>query len=249
MKIQLAPLFEDQKKKILSYLENFDHLGTLIGKGGRNKIKLFELDGKTINIKSFKIPNKLNQIIYKYFRKSKAERSFTYAQFLISKNIGTPAPIAFAENNSSILFSQSYYISEHLHYDLTYRELVTNPDFPDHEQILRAFTRFTFRLHENGIEFLDHSSGNTLIQINDKNFNFFLVDLNRMNFKQLNFDERMKNFSRLTPKIDMVKVMADEYSKLIQRNSEEVFEKMWFFTNRFQENYQRKKNLKQKLKI
>lgn len=249
MKIKLASLFEDQKREILSYLKNFDHLGTLVGEGGRNKIKLFELDGKTINIKSFKIPNKLNQIIYKYFRKSKAERSFTYAQFLISKNIGTPSPIAFAENNSSILFSKSYYISKHLHYDLTYRELVTDPDFPNHEQILRAFTRFTFRLHENGIEFLDHSAGNTLIQINDKDFNFFLVDLNRMNFKELNFDERMKNFSRLTTKMDMVKIMADEYSKLIQRNSDEVFDKMWFFTNRFQENYRRKKNLKQKLKI
>jgi len=249
MKIKLAPLFKDQKREILSYLENFDHLGTLIGEGGRNKIKLFELDRKTINIKSFKIPNTLNQIIYKYFRKSKAERSFIYAQFLISKNIGTPAPIAYAENKLSLTFRESYYISEHLDYDLTFRELVTNPEFPQWEEILRAFTRFTFLLHENQIEFLDHSPGNTLIQIKENNYQFFLVDLNRMNFRELNFSERMKNFSRLTPKKEMIQIMSSEYAGLLNRPEEEVFEKMWFYTNKFQESHLRKKRLKKKLKL
>ncbi|WP_026839016.1 lipopolysaccharide kinase InaA family protein [Gillisia sp. JM1] len=249
MKIKLAPLFENQKRKILSYLENFDHLGTLIGKGARNKIKLFDLDGMVINIKSFKIPNAINMLVYRFLRKSKAERSFDYAQTLISKNIGTPLPIAYAENNSSVLFNESYYISEHLEYDLTYRELVTNPEFEDHEQILRAFTRFTYKLHENQIEFLDHSPGNTLIQIKENSYDFFLVDLNRMNFKQMNFDDRMKNFSRLTPKKEMVEVMANEYSKFIEKDSSEVFDKMWFYTNKFQENHLRKKRLKKKFKL
>lgn len=249
MKIKLAPHFEDQKEELLSYLENFDHLGTLIGEGARNKIKLFDLDGKIINVKSFKIPNKFNQVIYKFFRKSKAERSFNYAQILKSKNIGTPAPIAYAENNSTALFSESFYISEHLEYDITYRELVTNPGFDDHEELLRAFTRFTFKLHENEIEFLDHSPGNTLIQINEKDYGFFLVDLNRMNFKKMSFEERMKNFSRLTPKKEMVEVMADEYSKFIKEDRKEVFEKMWFYTSKFQESHFRKKRLKKKFKL
>lgn len=249
MKIKLAPHFEDQKDEILSYLEDFDHLGTLLGAGARNKIKLFDLNGKIINVKSFKVPNKFNQVIYKYFRKSKAERSFNYAQILKFKNIGTPLPIAYAENNSFVLFNESYYISEHLEYDLTYRELVTNPEFEDHEQILRAFTRFTYKLHENQIEFLDHSPGNTLIQIKENAYDFFLVDLNRMNFKQMNFDDRMKNFSRLTPKKEMVEIMANEYSKFIEKDSAEVFEKMWFYTNKFQENHLRKKRLKKKFKL
>ena len=44
------------------------------------------------------------------------------------------------------------------------KELVEIPDFPDHDTILRQFTRFSFNLHEKGIEFLDHSPGNTLIK-------------------------------------------------------------------------------------
>ncbi|WP_246136860.1 lipopolysaccharide kinase InaA family protein [Gillisia hiemivivida] len=220
-----------------------------VNDGKRNSIKVFDLIGIKINIKSFKIPNAINKLVYRFLRKSKAERSFSYAQTLISKKIGTPLPIAYAENNSSVLFNESYYISEHLEYDLTYRELVTNPEFEDHEQILRAFTRFTYKLHENQIEFLDHSPGNTLIQIKENAYDFFLVDLNRMNFKQMNFDDRMKNFSRLTPKKEMVEVMANEYSKLIEKDSSEVFEKMWFYTKKFQENHLRKKRLKKKFKL
>ena len=249
MKLKLVPLFEAHKKEILSYLENFNQHGTLLGDGARNTIKLFDLGGKMINIKSFKIPNKFNQVVYKFFRKSKAERSFNYAQILTAKNIGTPAPIGYSENNSTALFSESFYISEHLQYDLTYRELVKDPEYPDHDLLLRAFTRFTYKLHENQIEFLDHSPGNTLIQLNDGKYLFYLVDLNRMNFKQMNFEDRMKNFSRLTPKKEMVEVMADEYSKFIKEDSREVFEKMWFYTNKFQESHLRKKRLKKKLKI
>ena len=91
-------------------------------------------------------------------------------------------------------------MSRHLDYELTYRELVTDPAYPDHENILRAFTRFTFELHEKQIQFLDHSPGNTLIKKVDGDYQFFLVDLNRMNFKELNFEERMLNFSQADSK-------------------------------------------------
>jgi len=249
MKIHISENYKIHQKELSSLIESFENRGEAITPGLRNQIKIFQLAGQPINIKSFKVPNKFNQVIYKYFRKSKAERSYTYAQHLIAHQIGTPHPIAYAINNSSILFQDSYYISEHLEYDLTYRELVTQPDYPDHEKLLRAFTRFTYKLHENQIEFLDHSPGNTLIQLNEDGYDFFLVDLNRMNFKEMNFDERMKNFSRLTPKKEMLEVMADEYSKLIKEDSNEVFEKMWFYTNKFQEAHLRKKRLKQKLKL
>ena len=72
--------------------------------------------------------------------------------------------------------------------DLTFRELTKDLNYPDHEIILRAFTRFTFQLHENGINFLDHSPGNTLVKKVGKEYEFYLVDLNRMNFGFMDFD-------------------------------------------------------------
>ena len=228
---------------------NFTTTGILFGDGQRNKIKLFELEGKTINIKSFKIPNLINKIAYKYFRKSKAKRSFEYANKLLENCIKTPHPIAYFENYDIVGLKDSYYVSEHLECDLTFRELVEIPDYPDHSNILRQFSRFSFDLHEKGIEFLDHSPGNTLIKkAADGNYDFFLVDLNRMEFhSEMSFESRMKNLSRLTPKREMVLIMSEEYAKLYSKPFDEVFEKMWGYTKEFQEKYQRKRRLKKKL--
>ncbi|MGM0390172.1 MAG: lipopolysaccharide kinase InaA family protein [Bacteroidota bacterium] len=249
MKMKFSKKYQDKKEEILHFIQFFNEEGTLLNDGKRNLLKIFEFEGEKINIKSFKIPNPVNKIVYRFFRKSKAERSFTYAEYLISKNIGTPYPIAFAERKSGFTFQDSYYISEHLEYDLTFRELVNDPNYPQREEILRAFTRFTYELHEKKIEFLDHSPGNTLIQMHKGNYKFFLVDLNRMNFKKLNFEERMKNFSRLTPKKEMIEVMSNEYASLINKPEAEVFEEMWMYTNDFQKKFRRKKELKKKLKF
>ncbi len=248
MKFTFHTVSNSQKDKILDFIKNFRSTGTYLA-DGRNSIKLFDLEGKTINIKSFKVPNAVNKIVYRFFRRSKAERSFNYALHLIANDIGTPQPLAYAEETSLIAFKKSFYVSEHLDYDLTYRELVQQPDYPNNDRILRAFTRFTYELHQKNIEFLDHSPGNTLIRINNNNYEFFLVDLNRMNFKELSFEERMKNFSRLTPKKEMVEVMACEYSKLINKPEEEVFNKMWFYTQEFQEKFHKKQHIKKKLKL
>jgi len=240
------------KDEIIYDINNFNSEGILFGDGQRNKIKLFELEGKTINIKSFKIPHLINKIAYKYFRKSKARRSFEYATTLLEKGIGTPQPIAYFENQDFIGLKDSYYVSEQLKCDLTFRELVEIPDFPNHENILRQFTRFSFDLHEKGIEFLDHSPGNTLIKKNtEENYDFFLVDLNRMDFHdRMDFDSRMKNLSHLTPKKEMIAVMSNEYSKLYPAQSEvKIFEKMWFYTNDFQVKFHKKIKMKKTLKF
>lgn len=249
MKLVISENFRSSEKEILELIKHFDGRGTLVGPGKRNKIKLFELQGITVNIKAFKVPNAINQVVYRYFRKSKAERSYTYAHKLLEKGIGTPRPIAYLEERNPVTFVHSYYISEQLDYELTFRELVLKADYPHHECILRAFTRFTWKLHDKGIEFLDHSPGNTLIQLNNGDYKFFLVDLNRMNFKKLSFEERMKNFSRLTPQKDMVRVMASEYATLISEPEELVFERMWEYTKEFQKDFKRKKALKKKLKF
>ena len=252
MNFKVNPSFENSAPSILDTIKTFGSSGELFGNGDRNKIKLFDLDGKTINIKSFKIPNIVNKIAYRYFRKSKARRSFEYATILLEKGIGTPEPIAFLENFNLVGLKDSYYASEHLATELTYRELVEIPDYSDHDNILRQFTKFTFDLHEKGVEFLDHSPGNTLIKKNESNnYNFFLVDLNRMNFHDnMSFEQRMNNFSRLTPKKEMIAVMSNEYSKFYTDKSEtEIFEKMWQATSTFQEEFARKKRLKKKLKF
>jgi hypothetical protein len=238
--------FKDKLNKIIV---NYDYEGFVLIDGDRNKIKLFELDSITINIKSFKIPNFINKIIYRYFRESKAARSYLNAKTLIHNHIGTPEPIAYFEEVSFFGLKRSYYLCKHLDADFMFRDLVENENFPDCENILRQFIRFSFSMHEKGIEFLDHSPGNTLVKKRaDGNYDFFLIDLNRMNFhEKMDFDSRIKNLSRLVTKKEMISIMSEEYAVLYHKSYSEVFEKMWHYTIDFQEKFWRKRKMKKKL--
>lgn len=248
MKFTFSKTNSLNQNSLINIIEHFNQNGVLFDNRKRNTIKLFELDGISINVKSFKVPNFINKIIYRYFRKSKARRSFEFANILLKNGIGTPQPFAYFENHDFLGLKDSYYVSEHLKYDLTYRELVEIPDYPDREKILRQFTRFSYLLHQKGIEFKDHSPGNTLIIKNDLgDYNFFLVDLNRMEFHdKMDFNLRMKNLCRLTPHKEMVAIMSNEYAIISGESEALIFETLWKYTADFQYKYYRKKRLKKK---
>jgi hypothetical protein len=238
--------------EIKNIVANFNNLGENFVIGNRNVIKIFKLNNNTtINIKSFKKPNLINKIVYRYFRKSKGRRSFEHASKLIKMQIGTPQPIAYFEKLDFIGLKESYYACEHLENVFEFREIVQNEAFINREEIIRQFIQFTFQMHQNGVEFLDHSPGNTLIRDNNNgNYTFYLVDLNRMKFHDtIDFLTRMKNLSKITHKKDMIAMMSNEYAKLSSENEVFVFETLWKLTSEFQFRFYRKKRIKKKLKF
>ena len=251
MKYLIHNKFKDLQERIVFLIDHFLIEGKILVNGQRNIIKLFEFEEITLSIKSFKKPNLINKIVYRYFRKSKARRSFEFASKLMEMQIGTPQPVAFYESYDFVGLKKSYYACEHLANVFEFRVVERNKDYPDAENILRQFTRFTFEMHQKGIEFLDHSPGNTLIKKEENGmYSFYLVDLNRMNFHEnIDFQARMKNFSRLTSKEEIVVIMSDEYAKLSGENAENVFQAMWKHTQEFQHKFYRKKQLKKKLKF
>lgn len=251
MKYLIHNKFKDFQERIVFFIDHFLIEGKILVNGQRNIIKLFEFEEITLSIKSFKKPNLINKIVYRYFRKSKARRSFEFALKLMEMQIGTPQPVAFFENYDFIGLKDSYYVCEHLENVFEFREIVQNEAFENRDFIIRKFAQFTFEMHEKGIEFLDHSPGNTLIRKNnDGSYSFFLVDLNRMQFHEtMNFQTRMKNLSKITHKKDMIAVMSNEYAKLSGDNENTVFETMWKLTSDFQYRFHRKKRIKKKLKF
>ena len=251
MLAQYHPNFSKYKTQIENCITHFTSSGKDFVIGKRNAIKLFELGNEVISIKSFKKPNIINKIVYRYFRKSKARRSFEFASKLMEMQIGTPQPVAFFENYDFIGLKESYYACQHLENVFEFREIVQNEAFENRDFIIRKFTEFTFEMHEKGIEFLDHSPGNTLIRKNtDGSYSFFLVDLNRMKFHEsLDFKTRMKNLSKITHKKDMIVVMSNEYAKLSGEDETIIFETMWGLTSDFQYRFHRKKRIKKKLKF
>lgn len=207
--------FSQYKNEVSSIIKNFKNSGIPIGPGARNVVKLFEIEGKKLNFKSFKQHNFINRHVYKYYRKSKARRSFEYANLLLAKNFHTPAPVAYVEFFDFWGLTSSYYISEQLENCFPLTDALYNPLFPDREIIIRNYVSLIFNLHENGIEFIDNASGNFLIKKENGAYNFYLVDLNRMNFHtDFPADSRLRNFARLTNEQDIIKIISDEYSRI-----------------------------------
>ncbi len=228
----VSPDFLACKPQIHYAIEHFDRLGHKAGKGKRNVVKYIVVDDLHLNVKSFKVPNIVNKLIYRYLRKSKAQRSYEYARYLLQKKIGTPPPVAYLEERSIFSLTKSYYISIHLKEDFTFRTLIDEPRLQDREIILRQFMHFTHRLHENNILFLDHSPGNTLImKRDDGGYDFYLVDLNRMKLNQrMDAEQRMKNLARLSATDDMIQVMSDEYARITGMGKEWVFNRIKHYT-------------------
>jgi len=248
MKIIFNTNYVKYKSDIIDLVNDFNRSGTELGNQKRNTIKLFNIGKSKINIKSFKSPNFINSLIYDTFRKSKAQRSYEYANKLINLDVLTPLPIAYIQNSSFLRLKQSYYISEHLDYDFTFREISRDLSFDDSVNALKAFTRFTYNLHEKGINFLDHSPGNTLIKKDRNSYDFYLVDLNRMEFKQMTLLDRMKNFSRLSHSKEVVKIMSYEYAKCIGKSDNYIYDLMWKEIMIFRNKVNRKRKLKSILK-
>jgi len=235
--------FELKGDKIIDLINNFSSAGIVI-KDSRNIVKKFDLNSLKINIKSFKVPNIINSFVYNFFRKGKAERSYVYALKLLSLGINTPAPIAFIEFKNLFFLSNSYYVSEQLKYDFSIREVIKDLKFPERDKILKLFVKFTFKLHENNINYLDHSPGNTLIVKNKLNYDFYLIDLNRMKFEKMSLNKRMQNFERLSQDTSIISIFSKEYSKLYSKDFELINNLMREKVHNFFSTKMRKKRLK-----
>ncbi len=215
MNVIFSKDFSDHKEEVLHALKKFGSSGTMIGNGNRNVIKFFEINGVLFNFKSFKQHNIINRHVYKFYRKSKARRSFEYAQFLLEKNFHTPKPIAYIENHDLIGLTSSYYISEQLENSFTLEEILYNRDVFERIDIIKGYTQLIYNLHENGIQFIDNAAGNFLIRKESGAYYFYIVDLNRMNFyEHIEIDKRLKNFARFTLDKEIMKIISEEYASL-----------------------------------
>jgi len=195
-------------KNIKSYFQNSNDS---IHKA-RNEIKIIDFEAESLVVKSFKIPNIINKIVYTFFRDSKAKKSYENSLKIVEF---VPKPIGYVEFKKFGLINDSYFVSENFKYDFTIREPLLQADFKDKEGVFKAFARFTYKLHKDGIFHLDYSPGNILIKEENGTYIFKIVDINRMEFKPLLLNERLKNFSKLWARDEDLKAIVKEYSKLI----------------------------------
>ena len=180
-------------------------------KDDRNIIKILSIGEIETVTKFFKTPNFIQGIIYKFFRKSKARRSFEYSIFLNQKGIKTPEPLGYIEVFDRFRLRQSYYVSRKIDFDFTL-ELATKKKVEDYRSILKSFTDFTYKVHKNNIMHLDYSTGNICIKKNEKGYDFFLVDLNRLHMGVVSSKVGLANLNRISKDPEIIKILAEGYA-------------------------------------
>jgi len=239
-KLILNPNYSSLNELLSNIQKYFDQNTKTIHKA-RNELKIINHNGIDVVVKSFKVPNILRRVIYTYFRDTKAKKSYEY-----SLKIGsfTPNPIGYIEFYKFGLLNQSYFISERFNYDFTIREPLLDDNFKDKTNILKAFAKFTFELHQNNILHQDYSPGNILIKKEDDNYIFKIVDINRMKFKDLSLDERLKNFNKLWAINDNLTTIIKEYSKLYNQDEKKCLD----IALTYNQKHKNKINMKKRLK-
>lgn len=229
-----------------SYIENIptqdEQLGEIIYKGRntvfRNIIKTDGYPDVDLTIKSFKIPPFHNRIAYTYLRKSKAQRSYENANKLLELGIKTPEPIAFIEVHKDGFIEYSYYICLTIEAE-NVREWER---FSNRDEIIENIAKLMLQLKENGVYHKDFSAGNILW---DKDMNFYIIDINRMDFNVTSEKKFMHNFKNLNPDLKETERLARTYAKLKEDCDEQAIVNIAKRENiQFWEKKRRKSNLK-----
>lgn len=214
MSIKYELANQNFKELLLNIKDYFKQNSNTIHKA-RNELKIIDFDNISTVVKAFKIPNKINQIVYAYFRKSKAQKSYLNAIKLKQLNINTPEPIGYIEFYRGFLFKESFFISKEFNYDYTIRTPLREEDFENRESLIQQFVAFTHNLHQNNVYHKDYSAGNILVNDNkDGTYEFSIVDINRMEFKPVDLNLGLDNFAKLWLDESSLLIIAKEYAKL-----------------------------------
>lgn len=241
MKYKINPIYENRFKNfVLNIQEYFKNNDNSIHKA-RNELKIISYKDVQTIVKSFKVPNTLRRVFYTYFRDSKAKKSYDYS---IRIGAFTPEPIGYIEFYEDNLLADSYFLAEKFDYDFTIKEPIVDRNFPNREEIFTQLAHFTYELHQNNILHKDYSPGNILIKKEANQYRFKIVDINRMEFKELDLDERLKNFSKLWMLDDDIKIIAKEYAKLAKEDENTCVN----LSVKYSKALKRKINMKKRLK-
>ncbi|GIS22946.1 MAG: hypothetical protein CM15mP123_08480 [Gammaproteobacteria bacterium] len=209
----------------------------------RNIIKVMKLGEVETVIKSFKTPNLFQAIIYKFFRKSKAKRSFENSKLLKGRGVNVPEPLGYIEVFDRYRLRQCYFISSKLNFNFTL-DAATDKKIDGYKDILSDFIHFTYDLHKKNIMHLDYGVGNICIKKTRNGYDFYLIDLNRLKEGIVSPKKGIKNLARISNDPEIVKIFADAYAKKISSSALKTHKELKKFVYQVGQRVKLKKLLK-----
>ena len=183
--------------------------------------------------KQFATPSLWRGIIYGWFCKSKAQRSYEYAKRIAGL---TPTPVAYREIRYIGILRQSWYVCKQSECKYTFNDLIHNKSFHNRTEILKAIGCFTAELYKRGIFHQDYSGGNILF--NEDGSRIEMVDLNRIKFyHHIPIKKGLKIFERLNIDKEALSIMGTAFAQELDLDAEYVIN--YIITHRW------KKHIKQ----
>lgn len=212
MKIVVDPQYEYLREWIEHIPSFFEKDGQIIYKA-RNILKVFSVNnGLDINVKRYKKPHFFNRVVYSFFRKTKASRSYYNTLRIAKKGFEAATAIAYIEIKEKGLFSDSYFVSIQCHNVEEIRGYCEG-SIAGKEDLMSAFAKYSALLHDSGIYHLDYSPGNILFRTENGNYRFYLVDVNRMKFMPVGIDAGCRSFARLSRSDEICKYIGCIYAQ------------------------------------
>lgn len=198
MKTVIHPNYTPYASKLTAIVQE-DYTPVLTFCNNRNIVELVNVQGKPLVVKKYKKANLLTDIIYTFFRKSKARRAYEHALELLKRGIDTPFPVAYFEKRKWGIFRRGYFISEFVDQTSVLDLFYTNKlDENEHSLLADNLSRFTLTLHLNGIIPLDFNTSNILCRKDGDKYKFSLIDINRMKFGRIpKIKDAMRSFFQL----------------------------------------------------
>lgn len=231
VRILVSPKYKYLQEHIRLIPELFEQEGEVVYES-RNILKKMTFNGMDVVVKSFKRPHIINRIVYSFFRKSKAVRSYFYSNEILNHNFCVPDPIAVIEQFDSKLLTNSYYICC---YDdgETVRSLMDGV-VAGNEDKLKAFAGYTADLHRSGILHLDYSPGNILIHFDNGEYHFSLVDVNRLRIvDNVDYEMAAENFRRLCYSREVLSYIVEQYAIIRGWDAQKMEERATWYSDRF----------------
>ena len=249
-RVHVREPYRAYRDRIVDLHRSFGRRGITIH-SGRNLIKVMTMTNPgcepiEVAVKAFQVPARPRGFVYAHLRRSKALRSMLYARRLRELGIATPDPVACIEYHAAGCLRHGYYVCRYWphEHDLT-ALLYEGASFgPGTEALLEQLARFTFVQHEKGVLHLDYNPGNVLARSRGRNFDFALVDLNRLRFVRPGREARIAALIRLTNVAEYLKVIGRWYAGFYGADPEDFCRRLEARHLRFTAGRRRKKAIK-----
>lgn len=234
MKIVLAEAYSNMADAIATFpLLMRQGKGELIY-DGRNRVVKFLCENQSLMVKRYKRVNLIQQVVYTFFRKTKAERAYLFAAEFKKRGICTPAPIAYLLEYACGLFTVGYFISEEVpgtETSVLLREVQNyDPELAD------AVARQVMLMHSKGVLHGDLNLSNFLCTKGEHGYHFCMIDVNRSHFCDgwPSDKQCLRNLVRITHRRDLYVDIVRRYATLRGWNADDTEQKAVALLDRFE---------------